>query len=239
MNKIIWLTGHSGSGKTTIARILAKEINAIFLDGDKMRESISLGTGFSKEDRTEHNLRVSRLAKVLSEQTNVIVSVIAPIKKVRERIDKMISPIWVHVKRQVPEREGHFYEVSEDYFSIDNDKYSVNENVQKIVKYLGMKKKYSLFIGRWQPLHSGHLSLLNEVKKNILIGIRNTNIDKDNPYSVKERIDMIRKKLPNAEIVVIPDIDEVVYGRKVGYGIREIRLDKDIEKISATEIRSK
>ncbi len=103
-----------------------------------------------------------------------------------------------------------------------------------------MSKKYSLFIGRWQPLHEGHLALFNKVRqegKNILIGIRDTPLNKNNPYTIAERIAMINEKIPDAKTVVIPDIEEVVYGRGVGYEIREIKLENKIEKISATEIR--
>jgi len=41
------------------------------------------------------------------------------------------------------------------------------------------------------------------------------------------------------KVISIPDVEEVVYGRKVGWGMREIRLDEETEKISATEIRKK
>jgi len=119
--QIIWLTGESGSGKSTLTKALQKEWPCICLDGDDMRKSISLGAGFSREDRTEHNLRVARLAKVLSEQMNVIVAVIAPIRKVRAEIDKICSPKWIYLKRTLPEREGHFYEEPTDYFTINCD----------------------------------------------------------------------------------------------------------------------
>ncbi len=45
-------------------------------------------------------------------------------------------------------------------------------------------KKYSLFIGRYQPLHAGHIALIRSVLnegKRVLVGIRETGIDKDNP----------------------------------------------------------
>lgn len=41
------------------------------------------------------------------------------------------------------------------------------------------------------------------------------------------------------KVIVIPDISEVCYSRKVGWGIREIRLDKETERISATKIRNR
>ena len=59
--QVIWLTGNSGAGKTTTAYNFKKKLEecgkqCIILDGDEMRSSISLGAGFSKEAREEHNL---------------------------------------------------------------------------------------------------------------------------------------------------------------------------------------
>ena len=104
-------------------------------------------------------------------------------------------------------------------------------------------KIYSLFIGRWQPLHDGHKKLIDTVLaegKNVLIACRDTGIDKQNPYNLADRFKMIRKSYPDTErvrIISIPDIEEVVWGRGVGWGRREIKLDEEIEKISATKIR--
>jgi len=94
---IIWLTGASGAGKTTLAKALVKKLrNWIILDGDDMRDSISVGAGFDEKDRTEHNLRVARLAKVLEKQgSNILVSVIAPFPDLREKVDLICSPKWV------------------------------------------------------------------------------------------------------------------------------------------------
>jgi adenylylsulfate kinase-like enzyme len=63
---IVWLTGNSGAGKTTIAHGLRMFFNIINLDGDEMRECVSSGLSLTPEDREENNLRVARLAKVLS-----------------------------------------------------------------------------------------------------------------------------------------------------------------------------
>lgn len=240
---IIWLTGHSGSGKTTLAKALQKEWPCIILDGDEMRKSISVGAGFSREDRAEHNYRVARLAKVLSKQANVVVSVIAPMREVRSMIDEICSPIWIYIKRDMPEREGHFYEKPTcPSLVLNHNRMSAEQSLDLLRLWLNIKKKdkYSLFIGRWQPLHEGHLALFDKVRqegKNILIAIRDTEIGKDNPLSAYERQEMIQEQVPDAKVIIIPDIEEVVYGRGVGWGIREIRLDSEIEKISATEIR--
>lgn len=96
---IIWLTGNTGSGKSTLASALRRHLNAVVLDGNEMRESISTEEGFSKTDREMHNLRVARLAKTLAKQQVVIVSVIAPFIATRNAIDKIAKPFWVYVKR--------------------------------------------------------------------------------------------------------------------------------------------
>lgn len=105
---------------------------------------------------------------------------------------------------------------------------------------------YSLFIGRYQPFHSGHKKLIQVVLdegKNVCIAIRDTEKSKNNPYSIKERKEMIRKAYSDSDrkrvkIIEIPDIKEVCYGRKVGWGIRKIKLDVETEKISASKIRN-
>jgi len=122
---IIWLTANSGAGKTTIGKQLAYRNNGILLDGDDMRASISLGAGFSKEEREEHNLRVARLAKVMEAQGKlVIVSVIAPFKDTRSKIDKMICPVWIYLVsaiRSQPTKERPYQIPGNASLVIDTD----------------------------------------------------------------------------------------------------------------------
>jgi len=99
---------------------------------------------------------------------------------------------------------------------------------------------YSLFIGRWQPFHEGHQKLIQKVLdegKNVCVAIRDTEVSEENPFTVEERTKMISSVFPQVKIIVIPDIEEVVHGRKVGWGIREIHLDDKTEKVSGTKIR--
>src|SRR5262249_50712566 len=105
-------------------------------------------------------------------------------------------------------------------------------------------KPASLFIGRWAPFHEGHRALIESVLqtgKPVVIAIRDTEPSRDNPYSTSERWARIQDALQKwgnlLRIVVIPDIDEVCFGRDVGYGIRKIELSDDLEEISATKKR--
>ena len=80
---VLWITGLSGAGKTTIAKLLFKKIaknNPIHLDGDKLRKILSINkkNTFSNQDRIKIGLIYSKLAKYLYDQGNiVIVSVMA------------------------------------------------------------------------------------------------------------------------------------------------------------------
>ena len=86
---VIWLTGLSGAGKTTIAQILFEELKnqkkpVELLDGDLIRK-IFPNTGFSKEARVEHIKRVAFTASRLEHHgVNVIVSLISPFEESRD-----------------------------------------------------------------------------------------------------------------------------------------------------------
>ena len=137
---IIWLTGQSGSGKSTLAHELRLLIgNAVVLDGDEMRESIS-PEGFSPADRHAHNLRVARLAQVLARQSVVIVSVIAPLNETRREISQLIRPLWVYcVRRQQMTGAEYPYDIpakSEVAFLADGDTATAAENAAQTLKAL-------------------------------------------------------------------------------------------------------
>lgn len=130
---IIWITGQSGSGKTTLANGLQDQIGGVVLDGDEMRASISLGAGFGKRDRDEHNLRVARLAQVLSRRSPVIVSVIAPFASTRRKIDKIIKPIWIYIKRSLPQDKNKPYQVPKNPAAVvDTDKQSPQQQLAAV-----------------------------------------------------------------------------------------------------------
>jgi len=107
-------------------------------------------------------------------------------------------------------------------------------------------KTYSMFIGRWQPWHSGHQWLIDqrlEQGKNVLICIRDINPDEKNPFTAKEVEENITKHLSGLidegriKIMVIPNIESVNFGRGVGYDIIEQIPPENIREISATKIR--
>ncbi|MFL2511014.1 MAG: adenylyltransferase/cytidyltransferase family protein [Candidatus Neomarinimicrobiota bacterium] len=105
-----------------------------------------------------------------------------------------------------------------------------------------------MFIGRWQPWHSGHRWLIEQrlsEGKNVLICVREVSKDDKNPYNpqdVKDNVEKELKDLVNArrvKVIIIPDIESVNYGRGVGYEIIEHVPPSNIGEISATKIREK
>ena len=132
---VMWLTGNVGSGKTSLAYLLKERLNAIVLDGDEMRSSISLGAGFSREDREEHNLRVARLARVLVNQGhNVVVAVIAPFEGTRKKIDEVVSPYWIYVKGGEVGPDKPYEPPKNPDLVVDPSEESLLQSMEKIVK---------------------------------------------------------------------------------------------------------
>ena len=126
---IYWLTGNSGAGKTTLAYGVKDKLKAIVLDGDEMRATISKDEGLSPEDRHKHNMRVARLANLLSMQGfPVIIAVIAPFTATRAEIDKICKPRWIYIKRSGLGAEDRPYEEPLNAsLTINNDKLSIAE----------------------------------------------------------------------------------------------------------------
>jgi bifunctional enzyme CysN/CysC len=88
---VIWLTGLSGAGKSTIARALENELfrlsmHTYVLDGDNLRHGLNANLGFAPEDRAENIRRVSEVAKLMADAgTVVITSFISPYRADRAR----------------------------------------------------------------------------------------------------------------------------------------------------------
>ncbi|WP_392535303.1 adenylyl-sulfate kinase [Nostoc sp. C117] len=109
----IWLTGLSGAGKTTICQFLETELRSQgykieVLDGDVVRQNLSKGLTFSKEDRNENIRRISFVAHLLT-RNNVIVlvSVISPYRAIREEIKDRIGDfieVYVNAPLEVCEQ---------------------------------------------------------------------------------------------------------------------------------------
>jgi adenylylsulfate kinase len=94
---IIWITGNSGAGKTTLAKQLTRTMKAIHLDGDDIRERVH-GYDLSHEGRYDHNIRTAKWAKLLEDQGyDVIVSLIAPFEELRQEIKEITNCQFMYI----------------------------------------------------------------------------------------------------------------------------------------------
>ena len=162
---VIFLTGLSGSGKTTIGKALMKKLQQkgivpVLLDGDEIRNVIKQ-TGFDEQSRKNHNLNVGYMASLLESQGNfVIVSLISPYEDTRNTIRGMCKNFKeVYVSTDIKiciERDSKglyakaingeikdFTGISAPYFppkdpevNIDTATSTVQEAVEKILKVL-------------------------------------------------------------------------------------------------------
>jgi adenylyl-sulfate kinase len=105
----LWFTGLSGSGKSTVAGIVERELRerghkVEVLDGDVVRQNLSKGLGFSKEDRDTNIRRIAFVADLLSRNGVVaITAAISPYREVRDEARAMMDGrfVEIHVKASV------------------------------------------------------------------------------------------------------------------------------------------
>ena len=111
----VWLTGLSGSGKSSIARGVERVLHeqgrhAAVLDGDALRVALSRDLGFSPEDRTENIRRAAEVARLFNEAgLIVLVALISPMRADRERAREIVGAerfLEVYVSTPIEVCEG-------------------------------------------------------------------------------------------------------------------------------------
>lgn len=94
---ILWFTGLSGSGKSTIAnaveaKLLQMQKHTYLLDGDNIRHGLNSGLGFSDEDRVENIRRIGEVAKLFVDAGTIVLSAfISPFQSDRDRVRALVE----------------------------------------------------------------------------------------------------------------------------------------------------
>jgi adenylylsulfate kinase len=163
----LWFTGLSGAGKSTLAQhltpvLIERGCKVEVLDGDEVRENLSKGLGFSKEDRDTNIRRIGFVANMLSRNGVVAISAaISPYASVRDEVRKMTQAafieVFVHATLEVVEerdtkglykkaRAGeikNFTGISDPYEAprkpeivVHTGDETIEESAEKILRYL-------------------------------------------------------------------------------------------------------
>jgi len=168
---VVWFTGLPGSGKTTVARGVAEKLKAMgykveLLDGDWVRKTISIGAGFTKEERRIHLIRVAWVARLLARNGVVVLcSFVSPYRDVRSEVRKIVEEeapfVEVYVKCSLEEcmrrdpkglykkalrgEIKHMTGIDDPYeppenpeIMVDTEHCTVSENVETVME--GLKK---------------------------------------------------------------------------------------------------
>lgn len=235
------------------------------IDGDYYRQNICSDLGFSKEDRITNIRRLGTIATILEKHGIIpIIAAINPYEEIRQELGGTVVYLNCSLeecirrdvkglyKRALSGEIPNFTGISDVYeipknpdLILNTQTETIEESTNKLLKFIINKQSRpkALFIGRWQPWHNGHSELINTKLKlgiPILIAVRDILPDEKNPFTTDQTVNMIKtvyKDNPLVDVIIIPDIESVNYGRGVGYEINNFVPNKEVAAISATKIR--
>ena len=208
---------------------------------------------FSKEGRIRQSLRMFDFA-MRCNGDYVICDFIAPLPEMRHNF-KADWTIWMDTIDV-----GRYEDTNKVFVPPDLYDFRITEQyAEKWVPYVGAmisagkrrprfdwQKETVQMLGRWQPWHAGHRALFERAiakTGQVCIMIRDCQgWNGSNPFAIEQVKKFIRRDLDplyqgQFEILVVPNIVNITYGRDVGYKIEQESFDESITSISATKIR--
>ena len=227
-------------------------LNIDWFNADDVRKRFN-DWDFSKEGRIRQSLRMFELA-MKCKGDYVICDFVAPLPEMRHNF-KADWTIWMDTIDS-----GRYEDTNKMFVPPEIYDFRINEqNAEKWVPYVGemilqnkrrpvfdWKKETVQMLGRWQPWHAGHRALFERALAKtgqVCIMIRDCQgWNKSNPFAIDQVKYYIKRDLDplfqgQYEILVVPNIVNITYGRDVGYKIEQEVFDEVIHNISATKIR--
>ena len=208
---------------------------------------------FSREGRIRQSLRMFEFA-IRCDGDYVICDFVAPLPEMRNNF-KADWTIWMDTIDK-----GRFEDTNKAFVPPELYDFRITEqNAEKWVEFVGQhiidnrrrptfdwQKETVQMLGRWQPWHAGHRALFERAiakTGQVCIMIRDCQgWQNSNPFAIEQVKNFIRRDLDplfqgQYEILVVPNIVNITYGRDVGYKIEQEVFDESIHSISATKIR--
>ena len=208
---------------------------------------------FSKEGRIRQSLRMAEFALKCSGDY-VICDFVAPLTEQRNNF-KADWTIWMDTIDA-----GRYEDTNQVFVPPEVYDFRITEqNAEKWAEFIGnhilenrrrpvfdWQKESALLLGRYQPWHDGHHALFERAiakSGQVIIQVRDCQGWNDsNPFEFEKVKSFIKRDLDpiyqgQYEIMLVPNITEIVYGRDVGYKITQETFTDEIHAISATNIR--
>jgi hypothetical protein len=262
MKKIL-VMGLPGAGKTFFSKELHRRFTEFQHDGhglavkwfnaDEVRR-LHNDWDFSPEGRIRQSLRMAELAEKYHDHDYVICDFVAPLPEMRDNfaadwtvwMDTIDAGRFEDTNRMFVEPTHYDFRITEQ----DCEKWA-EFVLQHILEdrrrpRFDWRRETVQMLGRWQPWHAGHRALFERaVAKTgqVIIQIRDCQgWMGSNPFAVDEVRRRIMRDLDpiyqgQYEIMLVPNIVNITYGRDVGYRIEQETFTDEIHSISATKIR--
>lgn len=230
------------SSKASVKWINADDVRKKYNDWD-----------FSHEGRIRQSIRMRELADSFLNDF-VIADFVAPLPEMRHNF----KPDWIIWMDTID--KGRFEDTNKMFVPPDVYDFRITEqNAEKWSEFIGThilenrrrptfdwRKETVQMLGRWQPWHAGHRALFERAiakTGQVCIMIRDCQgWNGSNPFAAEQVKDFIRRDLDplyqgQYEILLVPNIINITYGRDVGYKIEQEIFDDATHSISATKIR--
>lgn len=247
-----YLEQHSDLYHTDAENISASRAQVKWINADDVRKKYN-DWDFSHEGRIRQSLRMRELADSFLNDF-VIVDFVAPLPEMRNNF-KADWTIWIDTIEK-----GRFEDTNKVFTAPEVYDFRITEQAaEKWAEFVGShilenrrrptfdwQRETVQMLGRWQPWHAGHRALFERAiakTGQVAIMIRDCQgWQGSNPFAAEQVKSLIRRDLDPVyqgqyEIILVPNIVNITYGRDVGYRIEQESFDEATHAISATKIR--